>query len=490
MSRGLGTVLKRRLLGIGFIVIVLGLVGLSVASQQHAFRDVVTVKLETDKVGNQLAVKSDVKARGVFVGHVAKITPTPDGAVLDLALDPEYAAQLPKNATARIMPKTLFGERYVQLSFPSLDGPKMSEGDVITQDRSSAALELAQSFDKLLPVLRAVQPQKLNSTLTAIANALEGRGEQLGDTLVELGEYMGELNPELPELQQNLQELAKFSDNLEDVAPELIDTLDNMRTTSATLVDKQRNLDSLYRTLTTASRDLQDYLEANRNNIVTVNKVNKRTLAMLAKYAPEVPCVTSQMAEALPLLDAAFGKGTSTPGLRAKVVIGPAQEKYKPGQDEPEFGGIGTDELGKYRGPWCVDVHHEDIPSPLPMPYKFLRFDDGTDPAGEPDPRAPEWDAEGLPCDVVNVFGNKVPEQWLKECKPGTKPKGMAGTYDASGGGAAPAAAVADEVNTPAENNLLSHLVSIETGMKPNQMPSWGSLLVGPLYRGAEVEIR
>lgn len=485
MSRGFGTVLKRRLLGIGFIVIVLALISLSVASQQHLFRDVVTIKLQTDKVGNQLAVKSDVKARGVFVGTVAKITPTPEGATLDLALDPEYAAQLPKNATARIMPKTLFGERYVQLSFPSLSGPKMSEGDVITQDRSSAALELAQSFDKLLPVLRAVQPEKLNSTLTAISNALDGRGKQLGDTLVELGDYLGELNPELPELQQNLKELAQFSDGLEEVAPELIDTLDNLRTTSATLVDKQRNLAALFDTLTTASRDLEDFIAANRDNIITVNKVNKRTLATLAKYAPEVPCVTSQMAEALPKLDAAFGKGTDTPGLRAKVVIGPAQEKYKPGQDEPEFGGIGTDELGTYKGPWCVDVHHGDVPDPLPVPYKFLRFNDGADPSGEPDPRSPKWDKEGLPCDAVNVFGNKVPKDWLKECKDGTKPTGMAGTY--GGGGAA---APASEVNTPAENNLLGQLVSVQTGMDPKQMPGWGSLLVGPLYRGAEVEIR
>lgn len=484
-SRGAGAVLKRRILGVGFIVLVVGLIALSIAGQQHAFRDVVTIKLQTDKVGNQLAVKSDVKARGVFVGHVSQITPTPEGATLDLELTPAYAAQVPKNATARIMPKTLFGERYVQLSFPTMAGPKMAEGDVITQDRSSAAIELAQSFEKLLPVLRAVQPHKLNSTLTAMANALDGRGEELGQTLSELGEFMGELNPELPELQQNLRELSKFSDNLEDVAPELIQTLDNFRTTSKTLVDKRQNLASLFSTLNTASQDLEQFIAANRNNIITVNKVNKRTLALLAKYSPSVPCVTSQMAEALPIIDKALGKGTSTPGLRAKVVIGPTQEKYKPGQDEPEFGGLGTDELGKYRGPWCVDPHHPGIPDPLPLPYKFLRFDDGSDPKGEPDPKSDEWDAKGLPCDAVNVFGNPVPPSWLKECEPGTRPKGMAG--GSGGGGGSPSSSA---VNTPEENTLLSQFVSVQTGMSPDEMPGWGSLLVGPLYRGAEVEIR
>lgn len=488
-SRGAHSVLKRRLLGIGFIVIVTGLIALSVAGQQHAFRDVVTVQLQTDKVGNQLAIKSDVKARGVFVGAVSNITPTSDGAVLDLELTPQHAAQIPKNASARIMPKTLFGERYVQLTFPSMAGPKLAEGDVIPQDRSSAAIELGQSFEKLLPVLRAVQPHKLNSTLTAMANALDGRGADLGETLGELGTYFGELNPHLPELQSNLKELAKFSDNLESVAPELIETLDNFRTSSKTLVDKRKSLESLFTTLTVASQDLEQFIAANKNNIITVNKVSKRTLKLLAKYSPSVPCVAEQMAQALPKIDKALGKGTTNPGLRAKVVIGPTQEKYKPGQDEPELhpGIGGKDDKGKdwgtYRGPWCVDPNHEAIPEVLPVPYKFIRFTDGSDPADKPDPKS-EWDSTGLPCDAVNVFGNRVPDAWLKSCAPGTRPKNMPG---GSGGSAVPSSS---PVNTPEENTLLANLLSAQIGMDVDSMPNWGSLLVGPLYRGAEVEIK
>jgi phospholipid/cholesterol/gamma-HCH transport system substrate-binding protein len=489
--RGKGAVLKRRVLGVGFIVLVLGLIALSVAGQQHAFRDVVTIKLETDKVGNQLAVKSDVKARGVFVGHVSKITPTPNGAVLDLQINPAHAAQIPKDSSARIMPKTLFGERYVQLTFESLSGPRMAEGDVIAQDRSSAAIELGQSFEKLLPVLRAVQPHKLNSTLTAMANALDGRGKELGQTLSELGKYFGELNPHLPELQQNLRELAKFSDNLESVAPELIETLDNFRTSSKTLVDKRENLAATFATVNIASQDLEEFIRANKDNIITVNKVSKKTLQLLAKYSPSVPCVTSQMAAAVPKIDAALGKGTSNPGLRAKVVIGPTQEKYTPGQDEPELhpGIGGVDDQGKdwgqYRGPWCVDPLHPDIPSVLPVPYKFIRFTDGSNPADKPDPRS-EWDSKGLPCDAVNVFGNRVPAAWLKSCAPGTRPENLGGTTG-GGGSSVPASSPAD---TPEENALLAQLLSVQIGMDVDQMPSWGSMLVGPLYRGAEVEIR
>lgn len=483
-ARGAHSVLRRRLLGVGFILLVVGLMALSVAGQQHAFRDVVTIQMKTDKVGNQLAVKSDVKARGVFVGAVSKITPTADGATLDLELNPQLAAQIPQDVTARIMPKTLFGERYVQLSFESMQGPKMREGVVIEQDRSSAAIELYQGFEKLLPVLRAVQPHKLNSTLTAMANALDGRGKDLGQTMAEMGEYFGELNPHLPELKQNFTELAKFAGNLDEVAPDLIAMLDNFRTTSQTLLDKRRNLESLFSRLSTASQDLESYLRANRDNIIAVNKVSKRTLEVLARYSPQLPCISSQMAESVPKIDKALGKGTKNPGLRAQVVIGPAQEKYKAGQDEPEFGFLGSKEWGTYRGPWCVDASQLDrIPDPLPIPYKFLRFSDGSDPADEPDPKS-EWDETGLPCDIVNIYGNPAPQKWLEACQPGTRPKGM------PGGGGGSAVPTGTGVNSPQENQLLGELLNVQIGMDADTMPSWGSLLVGPLYRGAEVTIK
>ncbi|MQA60399.1 MAG: MCE family protein [Actinophytocola sp.] len=472
---GAATTLRRRLLGIGFIVLVIAGIGLSVASFNHTFRDFTTVSLETDKVGNQLGKKADVKARGLIIGYVSEIVQGEEGATLKLRLEPEKAELVPKSASARLLPKTLFGERFVSLEFDSADGPKLSEGDVIPQDRSETATELGESFEKLLPMLRAVQPQKLNSTLTAMSNALNGRGEDLGETMKELGAYFGELNPHLPELEENFAQLAEYSENLSDVAPDLVKVLDNFRTGSKTLVDKRQTLAELYGTMTRASQDLEAFLAANKNNIITLGKVSRGTLELLAKYSPEVPCVASQMAEALPTIDKALGKGTKTPGLRAKVVIEPNQEKYEPGQDEPAFDP--SRNFGGYRGPWCVDPLHPEMPDPLPFPYKFLYLYDGSE--RQPDARS-DLDDEGLPCDAVNTFGNRVPEAVSRECKPGTSPN------DRNGG----SAAAGNPVNTPEENALLGQLLSVQTGMDPASMPNWGSLLVGPLYRGAEVEIR
>ena len=55
---------------------------------------------------------------------------------------------------------------------------------MIAQDRSATAVEVERVLDDLLPLLQAVQPQKLATTLGALSQALQGRGEQLGQTLV------------------------------------------------------------------------------------------------------------------------------------------------------------------------------------------------------------------------------------------------------------------------------------------------------------------
>lgn len=484
-KHGAASTLRRRLLGLGFIALVIGGLMLSVAGQQNAFTDYTKITLETDKVGNQLQVKSDVKARGVIIGHISDIVPSEDGAKLELSLDPAHAVTVPKASSARLLPKTLFGERYVQLEFETLEGPKLEAGDVIPQDRSQAATELGEAFEQLLPVLQAVQPQKLNSTLTAVSNALDGRGTELGKTFKELSDYFAKLQPHMPELQQNLRQLAEFSGNLSDVAPDLIAALDSFRTPAKTIVEKEQQFADGLRTVTKASDELRRYIAANRDNIITVGSVSRPVLALLAKYSPSLPCVMDQMARSVPIIDKALGEGTPNPGLRARAVIGPAEEKYYPREDDPAYGrkiggkdGEGKD-WGTFRGPWCLDPLHPDLPDVLPLPYKFLRFQDGT--KQYPDPKS-EMDETGIPCDAVSVFGTPVPPVWLKSCAPGTRPKGM------QQGGAAAAAGPLND--TPEENALLGTFMGLQYGFDPADMPSWGSMLVGPLFRGAEVHLK
>ena len=254
---------------------------------------------------------------------------------------------------------------------------------MIGQDRTSSAIEIEQVLDNLMPVLQAVQPEKLSATLNAMSTALSGQGKQFGDTLVQLGAYLEKLEPSLPDLQANIQRLAQVADTYAQAGPELLTALRDLTVTTQTVVEQRDNLQDLYATLTNASIDLGNFLAANKDNIIDLASTSKSTLEVLAKYAPEYPCLLKQLVDAIPSADAAFGKGTDNPNVtRVTIEITSSRGKYLPGVDTPRY--------NDKRGPRCYPVAHP--PAVFPQYPEGGPLDDGSSQAA-----APERTAGGLP---------------------------------------------------------------------------------------------
>lgn len=426
--------------GLIFLVIAGMFVVLSVAFYRKTFTPVVPVTLETDHVGNQLRAGADVKLRGVIVGEVRTIRPEGDHAELELALDPDHIGEIPGNVSARLLPKTLFGERYVALQTPEEPDGTLREGSVIGQDRTSSAIEIEQVLDNLMPVLQALQPEKLAATLNAMSTALDGRGKQFGDTLVQLGDYLGKITPSLPDLQANIRRLATVADTYAQAGPELLTALRDLTVTTQTVVEQRSQLGNLYSTLTNASIDLGSFLAANKDNIINLASTSKSTLEVLAKYAPEYPCLLKQLVDAIPSADAAFGKGSATPNVtRVTIEITSSRGKYLPGVDTPRY--------NDKRGPACYPVAKP--PARFPQYPEGGPIDDGSTKPPPPKSDRPE------------DFPNTLPQS----------------------------ASEAQIANTPAEQELIAALVAPGLGVSPRDVPEWSSLLLGPLFRGAEVTV-
>ncbi|MEU5694260.1 MCE family protein [Actinosynnema sp. NPDC020468] len=435
--------IRRRLLGVVFLAVIALFLSLTIALYDNAFTERVKVVLKTDHVGNQLLVDSDVKVRGLVVGAVKAIRTSGDGAELELALDPARVGQIPANVSARLLPKTLFGERYVNLVLPRQSTTPITDGAVIEQDRSSSAIELERVLDDLMPVIQAVQPEKLATTLTAVSQALENRGKPLGDTLVRLDRYLGELNPQLPALKEGISRLADVANVYADAAPDLLQALTDATVTSRTLVDQKQNLLTLYGSLTTTSMDLNTFLTVNKNNLIRLADVSRPTLQLLAKYAPEYPCLLKQLTEFKPVIDQAFGKGTDEPGLHITLEITANRGKYEPNKDEPEY--------ADKRGPRCYDL----VPRPNPFPQYPP---EGAVKDGSSSPPAARVANDGV-LPAATAYGTTSPSA--------VNEMGTA--------------------NSPQEQAMLSALLAPQFGATPEQMPSFTALLLGPLYRGAEV---
>lgn len=450
------TTVRRRLMGLALLMCMVLFVSLTVAIYQKAFKPVVEVMLHAESTGNQLSARSDVKVRGMIVGKVREVSATDDGAKLRLALDPDKVDSIPANVSAQLLPTSLFGTRYVSLQIPKDPAVRnLSEGDVISQDRTKSAIELQKVLDETLQVLEAVQPSDLSSTLNAVSTALNGRGEDLGRTLSQLNTYLEGLNPSVPDLKRNLQELVGVAQTYEKAAPDVLNALRNLTTTSRTLVEQRENLNTMTRQLTTTSNDLRTFLAANRGNLIRLNESARPTLGVMAKYAPEYPCFMKSMTELAGRLNKAFGQGTDEPGLHITLEITNTRGKYVPGRDEPEY--------NDKRGPRCYRYKNRPDPFPQYPP-------DGPVKDGSYAPPAARTQSDGL------------------------NPPSAAGQYMGSGSGApagtspqAAAPAGLGVMNSPAERDYVSTLLAPTMGMAPREVPGWSSLLVGPLLRGAEV---
>jgi virulence factor Mce-like protein len=332
---------RTQLAGIAFLGVLVLLGYLAVAIYDKDFDDSEVVTLRADRVGNQLAPTAEVKVKGVPFGEVRAVRSTRTGAEIDLALDPAKIGMLPGNVSARLLPKTVFGERYVNLVLPDRPQGKLGAGDVIAQDHSSSAIELERVLGDLLPLLRAVQPQKLNSSLGAISQALDHRGKPLGDSIVQLQDLLAQLNPLMPQFKADVTGLADAADVYAGAAPDILQALSDLSTTAKTIVDTRADLDSLYTSVTSATGHLNDFLRKNKDNIIGVSAASRPSLELLSRYSPEFPCLFDAVNRLKPLMEKALGKGTNEPGLHVTLTVQDPRAKYVPGRDTPRYDATG-----------------------------------------------------------------------------------------------------------------------------------------------------
>ena len=435
---------KQQLAGLLFLAVIAGLVALTVALYQKAFTPVVMVSLETTSIGNQLSTGGDVKARGLIVGDIREVDTDGTGATIQLALKPEAAERIPADTRARLLPKTLFGEKYVALEFDDDSSAEpLSDGDVIEQDNSAVARETEQTLNDLLPLLRALKPQQLSVTLNAISGALRGRGDQIGENLELVDSYLKEFNPEIEGLGENFRGVADFADNLERARPDILTLLDNLSEINRDLVDQEQELNTFLTSTTGFANEMNRFLEENDDRLIRLAVDSLPSLQVYARYSPEFPCLSRGLVEQEKLAVQAFGG--LQPGLHITLEFTEDQRGYEPG-DEPVY--------GEDDGPTCRGLPPNKPIRPFPVDQEVK---DGY-------------------CDEEEAREPGV-QNGCREDEEG---------QEAPSAAADPARALAQR---DVERATIGAAVGPVMGLAPKDVPDLAVLLFGPMARGTEVRL-
>jgi phospholipid/cholesterol/gamma-HCH transport system substrate-binding protein len=421
--------LGHKLLGVVFVLALVAAVYLTYAVFTKKFTAYDEVELQTSSIGLQLPHRADVKVRGVIVGEVLDFAADAEGAVVTLGIYPDKIDEIPANVTGSIVPKTLFGEKYVSLIVPDQPASQHLEAGA-TIARTKVSTEVEKVLSDLYPLLRTVQPADINLTLNAISTALEGRGDQLGRNLETVDSYLKRLNPQIPQLLDDLRLTARVSDTYAGVMPQVAQILDNTVKTTGTLEDREARLHALFDDVSSFAGTAQGFLDRNGDNLIRLSQIGDDQFRVFAKYAPEYACLTKGIVNAGKLQAEAFR------GFMLHIVLEtlPNQPRAYGPQDKPHF--------GEHRGPSCLHLPNPPWTQANPLRHQ-PNFDDGVD---EP---------TGKGTDRV------VPNQFLRTT-----------------------------VGTPAEDAVLRSMLGPALGVDPAQVPDLGLLLVGPMARGAEVSLR
>ena len=292
------TVLTGRVFGVAFLALLLFFVWLTYAVYSKKFVEYVPVDLKTSSIGMQLNTRADVKIRGMVVGQVRGIESDGEGAVLHLALDPDRVGEIPANVTALLVPKTLFGEKYVALQVPDDPQGSLEADDVIEQ--ATVPIEVEKVLADAYPLLEAVQPADLAYTLNAFSTALRGRGDRMGDNFARLGSYLDRFNPLVPQMIDDLEALGRVSNQYADVMPEFGRLLHNSSITGRTFISKEEAINALFNEVAAMSDTTRTFLEANGDNLIELNRVSAPINELLARYSPMFPCLIRGLNQWIP----------------------------------------------------------------------------------------------------------------------------------------------------------------------------------------------
>ncbi len=358
MRPGVGPALA----GLATFIAIAAIIALAVGAFRGSFTSTAPVTVVAPRAGLVMNTNARVTMRGVEVGKVASIDALPDGqAALHLAMDPSQLHLIPANVVVEIGSPTVFGAKYVQLLPPANPSPQpMHAGQVL--DAEHVTVEINTVFEQLASVLSKIDPAKLNETLGAIANALNGRGHKLGQAFGDLDEFLATVDPSLPALSHDLAVTPDVVNAYADAAPDLIRTAANATRVSQTIVDEQRNLDALLVSLIGLADIGNDVVGTNRRALTNVLHLLVPTTDLTNRYNQALNCALAGMvplAKAPPL---------PFPGVVVSVSFTLGIDRYRYPRDLPKVAATG--------GPQC-----QDLPKvPMEAHPPFVVMDVGANP--------------------------------------------------------------------------------------------------------------
>ena len=212
----------------------------------------------------------EVRVSGVVVGTIESIEP--EGTQTRLTLKVDHGIEVPADAKAVIVAPNLVASRYVQLA-PAYrsSGPTLPDDAVIPLERTAVPVEWDEVKAQLTRLATDLGPQSgvdgtsVSRFIDSAANALEGNGPKLRDTINELSgvaRVLAEGSGDIVDIITNLQ---KFVTALKNSDQQVVAFQNRLATLTSVVNGSGDDIDAMVKELSVAITEVQRFVAGSRN---------------------------------------------------------------------------------------------------------------------------------------------------------------------------------------------------------------------------------
>ncbi|MHB1855454.1 MAG: MCE family protein [Acidimicrobiales bacterium] len=236
--------------------------------------------------GQGLYPGSNVEIIGLKEGSVQSVRPEGDKVLVTMSLP--SSQPVPAGVLAAVEAPELLGQRSVDLEPGYTSGPKLADGALIPESRTSVPVETNTILREVTQYLQSIQPGNVHNLVANLAQDLNGQGQALGNLIGNAAGTIQLLAQKGDELGQLNATLAQLTGTLDSRTSQIETLISDYDVVSGVVAQDRVQLDGAIAALSSASTQLAALLtpnlsglEADLGTLTTVGRTLDRNLGSL-----------------------------------------------------------------------------------------------------------------------------------------------------------------------------------------------------------------
>ena len=288
-----------------------------------------TVSADFNRAGLNIRAGDEVRVRGFPVGSVERIETDRKDFSARYVLTIDRDVRIKRESSARIVPKTLFGDKYVELEPAGNGEPAMGDGGHIAQDRTKTVTEFQQVLDRFTPALQSVDPGQLGATIQAMAAGI-GDGSALGQTTVGLGLAFQEIGGRQTDIARLLRHVPGTAQTFGERAGDMTAAAQHLGTVAQAMADNEPALGRFLKENADLLTQAAELMTTERDRIQRLTEGGFSVLDMVAAHPGSIKGFMNGQAGATVGVPSVMHYGVMFAGVRHMMFTWPTPRTQEP----------------------------------------------------------------------------------------------------------------------------------------------------------------